>query len=71
MNNSVRSDNDMKYMRLLAEKYPSARTLTREIINLTAIRSLPKGTEHFMSDLHGEYEAFCHQQLLGRHPREG
>ena len=60
MNNSVRSDNDMKYMRLLAEKYPSARALTREIINLTAIRSLPKGTEHFMSDLHGEYEAFCH-----------
>ena len=45
---------------LLAEKYPSERAVTREIINLTAIRNLPKGTEHFMSDLHGEYEAFCH-----------
>ena len=53
------SDN-MKYMRLLAEKYPSERAVTREIINLTAILNLPKGTEHFMSDLHGEYEAFCH-----------
>lgn len=50
----------MKYMRLLAEKYPTQRAVTREIINLTAILSLPKGTEHFMSDLHGEYEAFCH-----------
>ena len=36
------------------------RALSREIINLTAILNLPKGTEHFMSDLHGEYEAFYH-----------
>ncbi|MBQ4213865.1 MAG: fructose-bisphosphatase class III, partial [Ruminococcus sp.] len=36
------------------------RSLSREIINLTAILNLPKGTEHFMSDIHGEYEAFCH-----------
>ena len=50
----------MKYMRLLAEKYPSTRAVTREIINTTAILNLPKGTEHFMSDIHGEYEAFCH-----------
>ena len=49
-----------KYMKLLAEKYPSERAVTREIINLSAILDLPKGTEHFMSDLHGEYEAFCH-----------
>ena len=54
------TDEMMKYMRLLAEKYPSERSLTREIINLNAILNLPKGTEHFMSDLHGEYEAFCH-----------
>ena len=54
------TDEMMKYMKLLAEKYPSERSLTREIINLNAILSLPKGTEHFMSDLHGEYEAFCH-----------
>ncbi len=51
---------NMKYLRLLSEKYPSIRATTREIINLTAILNLPKGTEHFMSDLHGEYEAFCH-----------
>ncbi len=54
------TDEMMKYMRLLAEKYPSERALTREIININAILNLPKGTEHFMSDLHGEYEAFCH-----------
>ena len=53
-------DNDLKYLRLLSEKYPTLRCVTREIINLTAILNLPKGTEHFMSDLHGEYEAFCH-----------
>ena len=51
---------DQKYFELLSEKYPSVRSLTREIINLTAILNLPKGTEHFMSDIHGEYEAFCH-----------
>lgn len=54
------TDNNMKYMRLLAEKYPTLSSLEREIINLSAIMNLPKGTEHFMSDIHGEYEAFCH-----------
>ena len=54
------TEDKKKYLRLLAEKYPSERSLTREIINLNAILNLPKGTEHFMSDLHGEYEAFCH-----------
>ena len=49
-----------KYLRLLSEKYPTMRSLSREIINLSAILNLPKGTEHFMSDIHGEYEAFCH-----------
>ena len=53
-------DNSEKYIRLLSEKYPTRRAVTREIINLTAILNLPKGTEHFMSDLHGEYEAFYH-----------
>ena len=53
-------DDKLKYMRLLAERYPTTRALSREIINLSAILNLPKGTEHFMSDLHGEYEAFCH-----------
>lgn len=52
--------NDERYLELLSEKYPTEQAVSREIINLTAILSLPKGTEHFMSDLHGEYEAFCH-----------
>lgn len=53
-------DDKLKYMRLLCEQYPTTRSLSREIINLSAILNLPKGTEHFMSDIHGEYEAFCH-----------
>ena len=51
---------DEKYLELLAEKYPTEQAVCREIINLKVILGLPKGTEHFMSDLHGEYEAFCH-----------
>ena len=53
-------DKNQKYWILLSEKYPTLRSLTREIINLNAILNLPKGTEHFMSDIHGEFEAFCH-----------
>ncbi len=49
-----------KYLKLLSEKYPNRQAVCREIINLNAILNLPKGTEHFMSDLHGEYEAFYH-----------
>ena len=49
-----------KYLQLLAEKFPSVESAASEIINLSAIRSLPKGTEYFFSDLHGEYEAFLH-----------
>lgn len=49
-----------KYLSLLSEKYPTIQSVCREIINLNAILNLPKGTEHFMSDLHGEYEAFYH-----------
>jgi fructose-1,6-bisphosphatase-3 len=45
-----------KYLTLLAEKYPTKEHVSREIINLKAILNLPKGTEHFMSDIHGEYE---------------
>ena len=52
--------NDERYLELLAEKYPTEQAVSREIINLTAILSLPKGTEHFITDIHGEYEAFSH-----------
>ena len=49
-----------KYMELLSREYPTKQHVCREIINLNAILNLPKGTEHFMSDIHGEYEAFIH-----------
>lgn len=54
------TDEKMKYLKLLAREYPSIPSVCREIINLKAILNLPKGTEHFMSDIHGEYEAFFH-----------
>ena len=50
----------LKYLQLLAAQYPNIRAASSEIIHLQAILSLPKGTEHFMSDLHGEAEAFVH-----------
>ena len=49
-----------KVLALLAREYPNRRAAFAEIINLQAIMNLPKGTEHFLSDLHGEYEAFAH-----------
>ena len=61
------------WMKLLKEKYPTKQAVCREIINLTAIINLPKGTEHFMSDIHGEYEAFLthYEQLLRCYPGKG
>ncbi|WP_343209891.1 fructose-1,6-bisphosphatase [Anaerolentibacter hominis] len=49
-----------KYLRLLAGKYPTMEAAASEIVNLKAICCLPKGTEYFFSDIHGEYEAFLH-----------
>jgi len=51
---------DTKFLDLLAQKYDSAEKVVTELINLEAILNLPKGTEHFVSDLHGEYQAFQH-----------
>lgn len=51
---------DLKYLSLFARDYPSIEEACTEIINLQAILKLPKPTEHFLSDLHGEYEAFTH-----------
>ena len=51
---------DLKYLALLKKDYPTQEAVAAEIINLQAILSMPKGTEHFVSDIHGEYEAFCH-----------
>lgn len=56
----VSQNQDFKYLELLAREFPTQAETFTEIINLQAILNLPKGTEHFMSDLHGEYEAFIH-----------
>lgn len=53
-------DDNMKYLKLLAKQYPTIAAASTEIINLEAILNLPKGTEHFLADLHGEYEPFVH-----------
>ena len=50
----------LEYLKLLARQYPNVQSACTEIINLRAIQNLPKGTEHFLSDVHGEYEAFQH-----------
>ncbi len=51
---------ELKYLKLLSKKFPTVQSVCTEIINLEAIMNLPKGTEHFLSDLHGEYESFLH-----------
>ena len=51
---------ELHYLRLLSKQYPTVQAASTEIINLQSILNLPKGTEHFISDIHGEYEAFQH-----------
>ena len=51
---------DEQFLDLLAQKYDTEEKVVTEIINLEAISNLPKGTEHFVSDLHGEFQAFQH-----------
>ena len=51
---------DIRYLELLSHSFPTIAAASTEIINLEAILNLPKGTEHFLADLHGEYEAFRH-----------
>ena len=53
-------DEELRYLKLLSKQYPTIASACTEIINLQAILNLPKGTEHFMSDIHGEYESFNH-----------
>ena len=53
-------DKDMRYLQLLSQTFPNVAEATKEIINLQAILNLPKGTEHFLADLHGEYKSFQH-----------
>lgn len=62
MRNITQEDimNDLRYLQLLSRSFPTIADASTEIINLEAILNLPKGTEHFLSDVHGEYEAFQH-----------
>ncbi len=55
-----RIETDLRVLQLLAQSFPNIAAASTEIINLEAILNLPKGTEHFMADIHGEYEAFLH-----------
>lgn len=53
-------ESNMRYLQLLSQSFPTIAEASTEIINLQAILNLPKGTEHFLADIHGEYEAFLH-----------
>ena len=57
--------NELRYLKSLAKQYPTVASAATEIINLQAILSLPKGTEHFITDIHGEYDQFQHVMKNG------
>ena len=63
-------ENEKNYLEYLAELYPTIEKAATEIINLQSVINLPKGTEHFLSDIHGEYEAFSHVLRNGSVPCE-
>ena len=58
--NASNIEEDMRYLQLLSQRFPTIADASTEIINLQAILNLPKGTEHFLADIHGEHEAFQH-----------
>ena len=53
-------ENELQYLQLLSKTFPTIADASMEIINLQAILNLPKGTEHFLADIHGAYESFQH-----------
>lgn len=57
---------DLRFLSLLSKRFPTIADACTEIINLEAILDLPKGTEHFLTDIHGEYEAFQHVLKMHR-----
>ena len=59
-NKTVFSEERLHYLQLLATQYPTVQAASTKVIKLRTILNLPKGTEHFMSDIHGEYDAFLH-----------
>lgn len=56
----MKNDYELKYLNLLSKEFPTVQAVSTELINLTAINNLPKGTEHFLTDIHGEYDIFNH-----------
>ena len=54
------NERDLKYLELLSKNFPNVASTAAEIVRLSAIFELPKTTEHFMSDIHGEYSYFTH-----------
>ena len=54
------TDEQLRYLRMLSKQYPTVQAASKELVRLNAVLNLPKGTEHFMSDIHGEYDAFFH-----------
>ena len=60
LNKRVFEPGQLHYLQLLSKQYPTVQAASTEIIRLQSILNLPKGTEHFMSDIHGEYDAFLH-----------
>ena len=60
MENFSKEELELKYLKSLASQYPTIAAASTEIINLQSILNLPKGTEHFLTDIHGEYEQFLH-----------
>ncbi|MBQ1642620.1 MAG: fructose-1,6-bisphosphatase [Oscillospiraceae bacterium] len=56
----VYTEQELRYLKMLSRQYPTVKAAGTEVINLQAIMNLPKGTEFFISDVHGEYEAFLH-----------
>ena len=60
MTHLTNNETDLHYLQLLAQSFPTIADASTEIINLEAIMALPKGTEHFLADIHGESEAFRH-----------
>jgi fructose-1,6-bisphosphatase-3 len=58
--NASFDENELRYLKLLSKSFPTIAEACTEIMNLQAILNLPKGTEHFLTDIHGEYEAFRH-----------
>ena len=60
MNSTINNNTDMRLLQLLSQTFPNSESASTEIINLEAILNLPKGTEHFVADIHGEHEAFLH-----------